>query len=119
MQRAIPASLLVHNCILKTQSGLDRNRNPVYEHTILKQIRIGGTFKSIRGAYGETQFDALTLLIDEQNTLYENVDGEVVERKLPAEKDIIEWQGKDFTVRGITPCYVQEAEPHHWEVTLE
>ena len=119
MQRAIPASLLVHNCILKTQSGLDRNRNPLYEHTILKQVRIGGTFKSIRGTYGETQFDALTLLIDEKNTLYETVDGEIVERKLPEEKDIIEWQGKDFTVRSITPCYTRDNKAHHWEVTLE
>ena len=69
MSRAIPASLLVHNCTLKKQSRLDRNRNPIYEHTILKQVRIGGTFKSIRGTYGETQFDALMLLIDEQNTV--------------------------------------------------
>jgi len=119
MQRAIPANLLIHNCILKKQSGLDRNRNPIYEHIILKQVRIGGTFKSIRGTYGETQFDALSLLIDEQNTLYENENGEAVERILPAEKDLIEWQGKDFTVRSITPCYVQEAKTHHWEVTLE
>ena len=119
MPRAIPISLLIHNCILKKQSGLDRNRNQLYEHTILKQVRIGGTFKSIRGTYGETQFDALTLLIDEQNTRYENVDGEAVERKLPEEKDVIEWQGKAFTVRSITPCYTHGQKPHHWEVTLE
>ena len=58
-------------------------------------------------------------MIDEQNTLYENVDGEAVERKLPEEKDVIEWQGKAFTVRSITPCYTHGQKPHHWEVTLE
>ena len=116
---SIPISLLVHNCILKKPTGLDRNRNPIYSKIILKQVRIGATFQSVRGAYGETKSDSLTLFIDAKNTVYEAIDGETVEKKLPEEKDVIEWQGQYFTVRSITPCYTKGDEPHHWEVTLE
>ena len=116
---SIPISLLVHNCVLKKSTGLDRNRNPIYSQIILKQVRIGATFQSIRGAYGETKSDSLTLFIDAKNTAYEAIDGKAVERKLPIEKDVIEWQGQSFTVRSVTPCYAHEDTPHHWEVTLE
>ena len=118
MSKAIPISLLVHNCILKKPKGLDRNRNPIYSQIILKQVRIGATFQSVRGTYGETKSDSLTLFIDAKNTVYETVGGETVEKKLPEEKDVIEWQGQCFTVRSITPCYTQGDEPLHWEVTL-
>lgn len=116
---SIPIRLLVHNCILKKTTGLDRNRNPIYSQITLKQVRIGATFQSIRGAYGETKADSLTLFIDAKNTVYDAIDGKTVERKLPEEKDVIEWQGQSFTVRSVTPCYTNGNEPHHWEVTLE
>ncbi|UTC66002.1 MULTISPECIES: putative minor capsid protein [unclassified Treponema] len=119
MTKPIPTRLLVHDCVLKKPKGLDRNRNPIYESTILKRVRIGATFQSVRGAYGETKTDTLTLFIDAKNTRCETIDGEATERKLPAEKDAIEWQGQTFTVRSITPCYTQGSNPHHWEVTLE
>ena len=117
--RAIPLKLLVHSCTLKKQAGLDRNRNPTYTETVLKRVRIGATFQTVRGSIGETKADTLTLFIDDKNTSYETVNGEETERKLPAEKDAIEWQGQSFTVRSITPCYTQGDTPHHWEVTLE
>lgn len=119
MARPIPPRLLGQDCVLKKQIGLDRNRNPIYEHTVLKRVRIGAAFQSVRGAYGETKSDTLTLFIDAKNTGYETVSGEATERKLPAEKDVIEWQGQTFTVRGVTPCYTQGNNPHHWEITLE
>ena len=119
MAKAIPVHFLVHNCILKKQTGLDRNRNPIYSKTILKQVRIGARFQLVRSTYGEIKADALSLLIDEENTIYETENGEKAEKNIPVEKDIIEWQGKTFTVRSITPCYTQEENPHHWEVTLE
>lgn len=119
MARPIPARLLVQDCVLKKTVGLDRNRNPIYESTILKRVRIGATLASVRGVYGETKADTLTLFIDAKNTSYETVNGEETERKLPAEKDAIEWQGQTFTVRSVSPCYTQGASPHHWEVTLE
>lgn len=119
MARQIPARLLVQDCVLKKQIGIDRNRNPIYELTVLKRVRIGATFQSIRGAYGETKADTLTLFIDAKNTRCETVNGEAIESKHPAEKDVIEWQGQTFTVRSVTPCYTQGDTPHHWEVTLE
>lgn len=119
MARPIPARLLVQDCVLKKQIGIDRNRNPIYELTVLKRVRIGATFQSIRGTYGETKADTLTLFIDAKNTRYETVSGEETERKPIAPKDVIEWQGQTFTVRSVMPCYTQLDSPHHWEVTLE
>lgn len=117
--RAIPRKLLVHSCTLKKQAGLDRNRNPTYTETVLKQVRIGVTFQTVRGNVGETKADTLTLFIDALNTRYENTEGEETAAVLPVENDAIEWQGKTFIVRGITPCYAQGESPHHWEVTFE
>ena len=63
MARPIPARLLVHDCVLKKQAGLDRNRNPIYELTVLKRVRIGATIQTVRCAYGESKADTFTLLL--------------------------------------------------------
>ena len=117
--RAIPLKLLVHSCTLKKQTGLDRNRNPTYTETVLKRVRIGATFQTLRGNIGETKADTLTLYIDAENTQFETAAGEQTAAVIPAENDAIEWQGQNFTVRSVTPCYAQGSTPHHWEVTLE
>lgn len=117
--RAIPPKLLVHSCTLKKQTGLDRNRNPTYTETVLKRVRIGATFQTIRGNIGETKADTLTLYIDAENTQFETTAGEQVAAVIPTENDAIEWQEQNFTVRSVTPCYAQGSTPHHWEVTLE
>ena len=117
--RAIPLKLLVHSCTLKKQAGLDRNRNPTYTETVLKRVRIGATFQTLRGSIGETKADTMTLIIDAKNTRYETAAGEQAAAVIPAENDAIEWQGQNFTVRSVTPCYAQGSTPHHWEVTLE
>lgn len=117
--RAIPLKLLVHSCTLKKQTGLDRNRNPTYTETVLKRVRIGATFQTLRGSIGETKADTMTLIIDAKNTRYETAAGEQAAAVIPAENDAIEWQGQNFTVRSVTPCYAQGSTPHHWEVTLE
>lgn len=117
--RAIPLNLLVHSCTLKKQTGLDRNRNPTYTETVLKRVRIGATFQTIRGNIGETKADTLTLFIDAANTQFETTAGEATAAIIPIETDAITWNGKDYTVRSVTPCYTQRAAPHHWEVTLE
>lgn len=119
MSRPIPARLLVHDCVLKRKTGIDRNRNPTYSETVLKRVRIGATFQTIRGNIGETKADTLTLFIDAANTQFETTAGEATAAVIPAENDAIEWQGQNFTVRSITPCYAQGNAPHHWEVTLE
>lgn len=117
--RAIPLKLLVHSCTLKKQAGLDRNRNPTYTETVLKRVRIGATFQTVRGNVGETKADTMTLVIDAVNSAYETTSGTETEQVLPAENDAIEWQGQNFTVRSVTPCFAQDDSPHHWEVTLE
>lgn len=117
--RAIPLKLLVHSCTLKKQAGLDRNRNPTYTETVLKHVRIGATFQVLRGSIGETKADTMMLIIDAKNTRYETAAGEQAAAVIPAENDAIEWQGQNFTVRSVTPCYAQGNAPHHWEVTLE
>lgn len=117
--KVIPLKLLVHSCTLKKQAGLDRNRNPTYTETVLKRVRIGATFQTVRGNTGETKADTMTLFIDAENTQFETAEGEPAEAVIPAENDAVEWQGQNFTVRSITPCYAQGESPHHWEVTLE
>ena len=117
--RAIPLKLLVHSCTLKKQTGLDRNRNPTYTETVLKRVRIGATFQTLRGNIGETKADTITLIIDAKNTCYETAAGEQTAAVIPAENDAIEWQEQNFTVRSVTPCYAQGSTPHHWEITLE
>jgi hypothetical protein len=119
MARAIPARLLIHECVLKHKTGLDRNRNPTYSSTVLKRVRIGATLQIMRGQAGETKADTLTLFIDAVNTQYETPAGEATTQTLPEELDVITWNGNDYTVRSITPCYAQGATPQHWEVTLE
>lgn len=119
MARAIPARLLVHECVLKHKTGVDRNRNPTYTETVLKRVRIGATFQTLRGNIGETKADTLTLFIDAANTQFETAAGEPTEAIIPIETDAITWNDKDYTVRSVTPCYTQGAAPHHWEITLE
>ena len=119
MSRPIPARLLIHDCVLKRKTGIDRNRNPTYSETVLKRVRIGATFQTIRGNIGETKADTLTLFVDAANTQFETTAGEAAAAIIPIETDAITWNGKDYTVRSVTPCYTQGAAPHHWEVTLE
>jgi len=119
MSRPIPARLLVHDCVLKRKTGIDRDRNPAYEETVLRRVRIGATFQTVRGNIGETKADTMTLIIDAKNTRYETADGEEAAAVIPTENDAVEWQGRSFTVRGVTPCYAQGESPHHWEVQLE
>ena len=119
MARPIAKKLLVHTCTLKKPAGLDRDRNPTFSETVLKRVRIGATFQTIRGNVGETKADTMTLVIDAKNTRYETAAGEQTAAVIPAENDAIEWQEQNFTVQSVTPCYAQGSTPHHWEVTLE
>lgn len=117
--RAIPAGLLVHSCTLRKRTGQDRDRNPTYAETVLRNVRIGATLRTARGNIGETKADTMTLVIDARNTRCETAEGEDAAAVLPEELDAVEWQGKAYTVRSVTPCFAREGSPHHWEVTLE
>lgn len=117
--KAIPARLLIHECVLKRKTGADRNRNPTYTETVLKRVRIGATFQTLRGNIGETKADTLTMFIDAENTRYETIEGEPAAAVIPIETDAVLWGGKSYTVRSVTPCYTTGGIPHHWEVALE
>lgn len=116
---AVPERLLVHSCVLRRKSGMDRNRNPVLVGTVLRNVRIGASFQLVRGNVGETRGDAMTLIIDAENTKFMTEAGEAAAAVIPREGDAVEWLGRSFSVRGVTPCFSRGAEPHHWEVTLE
>ena len=118
--RAIPERLLVHDCVLRRRTGNDRDRNPTYAETVLRRVRIGATWRTTRGNVGETKADTLTLFIDAANSRSETTDGEAAITEIPEELDRVEWQGKEYTVRSVTPCFTRDSGmPHHWEVTLE
>ena len=119
MAKPIAKKLLIHQIVLKKPSGLDRDRNPTFSETVLKYVRIGATFQTVRGNVGETKADTMTLVIDAVNSAYETTSGTETAQVLPAENDVIVWDGKSFTVRSVTPCFAQDDSPHHWEVTLE
>ena len=119
MAKPIAKKLLIHQIVLKKPAGLDRDRNPTFSETVLKRVRIGATFQTIRGNVGETKADTMTLVIDAVNSAYETTSGEPTAQVLPAENDVIVWDGKSFNVRSVTPCFAQSDTPHHWEVTLE
>ena len=119
MARPIAKKLLVHTCTLKRPAGIDRDRNPIYTDTVLKQVRIGATMQTIRGGIGDVKADTMTLIIDAVHTRYYTTDGTEKEAIIPTEKDVINWQGKTYTVKSVMPCYAQSDSPHHWEVTLE
>ena len=110
MSRPIPSRLLIHNAVLKHKTGIDRNRNAVYEESLLEHVRVEPTLAISRGNAGETKADTMTLFIDSVNSVY----------VLPSELDCVRWNGRDFTVRSIKPCYAKNGNtPHHWEVALE
>lgn len=119
MAKPIAKKLLIHQIVLKKPSGLDRDRNPTFSETVLKYVRIGATFQTVRGNVGETKADTMTLVIDAVNSAYETTSGELTAQVLPAENDVIVWDSKSFTVRSVMPCFAQSDTPHHWEVTLE
>ena len=102
--RAIPTRLLVHSCTLMKRTGTDRARNPTYSETVLRNVRIVATFQTARGNAGETKADTMTLVIDAKNTRYETADGEEAAAVVPEELDAVEWRGRKFTVRSVTPC---------------
>ncbi len=117
--RAIPERLLVHSCVLRKPTVLDRDRNAEYAETVLRRVRIGATLQTTRNSVGEAKSDTMTLIIDAKNTRYETADGGEASAAIPEEGDAVEWQGMSFTVRSVTPCHAQSDAPHHWEVTLE
>lgn len=107
----IPDRLLVHSCILKKRTGIDRERNPVYESHTLRKVRIEGTQGVARASVGTIATDSLTLFIDRHASEYD---------VLPSNGDTVEFLDREYTVQSLKSCFTAgSADTHHWEVTLE
>lgn len=113
-----PKRLLIHTVTLKQQKGVDRDRNPVYESGNLRRVRIGVTRKVQNGAHGVIRADTMTLFIFPCYSEYFK-DGKKSALVIPNEDDVIVFEGKEYTVKGVTPCYGAGARVNHYEVVLE
>lgn len=113
-----PKRLLIHTVTLKKQKGVDRDRNPVYESGNLRRVRIGVTRKVQNGAHGVIRADTMTLFIVPLFSEYFK-DGKKSALVIPNEDDVIVFEGKEYTVKGITPCYGAISKVSHYEVVLE
>lgn len=107
----LPAHLLVHACTYKTMTGTDRDGNAEYMEVELSGVRFGPvTYEARQSAAVETAADKLTLYIDPVRTQ---------PAVIPEELAHVTWQGKDYTIRAVTPCYTRNTDAvHHWECAL-
>lgn len=107
----IPAELLVHSCKYSTSTTTDRDGNAVYTTVELQYVRLGPVVRGYGlSTAGETAEDKLTLYI---------VPGKTTPAVIPVEKALIEWQGKTYTIRSVTPCYTSGTDAvHHYEAAL-
>ena len=101
--------LLIHSCTVQEVSGLNRDGGAEYgENILLEHVRIVPAYSVRRGAVGEEKDDKLLLFIDGVN------------RFIPKTDSAVFWQGQQYTVRAVTPCYTAGigSPVHHWEVSL-
>jgi len=111
--------LLIHCAVLKQKTGrIDRDRNPIYESAELRNVRIGLTHGVKSGAHGVIRADTMTLFIVPLFSEYFK-DGKKSALVIPNEDDVIVFEGKEYTVKGITPCYGAISKVSHYEVVLE
>ena len=107
----IPAHLLVHTCSYSTATETDRDGNRVTTTVELTNVRLGPVVNGwTHGTAGETAEDKLTLYVVPNQTQPEII---------PEEKAEINWQGKTYTIRSVTPCYTSGTDVvHHYEASL-
>lgn len=111
--------LLIHNAILKQKNGrIDRDRNALYESGELRKVRIGVTRRVQSGAHGIIRADTMTLFIVPLCSEYFK-DGQRDTLVIPRENDVIVFEGKEYTVKGVTPCYGASGKASHYEAVLE
>lgn len=115
---SIPKRLLIHTVTIKQQKGIDRDRNPVYEDSELQNVRVGVSRRVRAGQHGAVRSDAMTLFIDARHSVSVK-DGARLPLILPKENDALIFEGREYCVKGITPCYARGAGVHHYEAVLE
>ena len=114
----IPKHLLIHSVVLKQQKGVDRNRNPVYEESWLCNVRVGVTRRVQTGQHGVIRADTMTLFVDVLNSKRMQ-NGQRMPLVLLQENDAVIFEEKEYTVKGVTPCYGASGKASHYEAALE
>ena len=114
---SIPRRLLVHSVTLKQQKGIDRDRNPVYEESELQNVRVDVTWRLQDGQRGVVRADSMSLFVDTRNS--RSVKGWArIALVIPKEHDAVVFEGRMYTVTGVT-AYYGGAGVHHYEAVLE
>lgn len=107
----IPERLLVHSCTYTPKTGYDRDGNPTAgESVTLAHVRLEAVLAAAKSTEGESKDDKLTLFYDPTYS---------TPAIIPAELATIEWNGKAYTIRSVTPCYTCGGDSvHHYEAAL-
>ena len=116
---SISKRLLIHRVEFKQNTGKrDRDRNPVYEVSELRNVRVGVTRRVQAGQHGVIRADTMTLFIDgKYSEMFK--DAQKSSLIIPKENDVIVFEGKEYTVKGVTPCYGASGKASHYEAVLE
>lgn len=114
----IPKHLLIHSVILKQQKGVDRNRNPVYEESWLCNVRVGVTRRVQTGQHGVIRADTMTLFVDVFNSKRMQ-NGQRMPLVLLQENDAVVFEGKEYTIKSVTPFWAGYGDARHYEAVLE
>lgn len=114
----IPKHLLIHSVILKQQKGVDRNRNPVYEESWLCNVRVGVTRRVQTGQHGVIRADTMTLFVDALNSKRMQ-NGQRMPLVLLQENDAVVFEGKEYTIKSVTPFWAGYGDARHYEAVLE
>lgn len=114
----IPKHLLIHSVILKQQKGVDRNRNPVYEESWLCNVRVGVTRRVQTGQHGVIRADTMTLFVDVLNSKRMQ-NGQRIPLVFLQENDAVVFEGKEYTIKSVTPFWAGYGDARHYEAVLE
>lgn len=107
----IPKKLLPHSALVYRKIGMDTDRNAVYdEGAELVHIRITTTRAVVKGAYGKEARDSLVLFFDSTNSLPQGF--------VPEAGMKIVFDGREYEVASVTPCYAEHNRAEHWEAVL-
>lgn len=106
----IPERLLVHNCLYSEKTS-DRDGNTVQGKSVLvEHVRFTAVLATAKASEGESKDDKLTFYY------VPFVSSPAI---IPQELASVEWNGKAYTIRSVTPCYTKGGDKiHHYEAAL-
>ena len=107
----ISPRLLIHTAIYQEIGAEDRNGNPTFdEEKTLENVRFVPVLATAKDSQGETANDRLTMFYCPFVS-----SPQIVPQKLAR----VTWNGEQYTIRSVTPCYTMGGESvHHYEAAL-